>query len=320
MPHRLDAVAEYFADRLVDRAGAEVLGPCNFEAPEIDRLRDAEIRRVDHIAQRIDVALAGLHGHQLASVGDSTPHRAKHRDRRPAHRPHRMRHEARRWPESDDAVHRARDAQRSSGIRSRAHGEHVGRQRHRRAARRAARVLRRIERIARRAPHDVATVGAGAELRHVGLRNHDAAGGADARHHHRVVFGNVVLVERRAVGRQQPARVLEILHADRQPVQRAERVAVTYRFLRRLRLLACPRVARRRHRIHRRVDLGDAVDARLQQLDRRNLLRADATAHFDGGQREQVGVLGHGCGSEVGMSGNIRGRAVPSPRPLRGEG
>jgi hypothetical protein len=46
--------------------------------------------------------------------------------------------------------------------------------------------------------------------------------------------------------------------------------------------IASPLVAGRDHRIQRAVDRFDAVDATVQQFNRRDILAADATAQFDG--------------------------------------
>ena len=207
----------------LDRAQAEVLGVGHAQAPEIAALPEPQgaAHRRDSRADRRH--RSRLRRQQQARVGDGAAHRPDHRDRRPAEPTPLDGHEAGRRPEADDAVDRRGNAQRSAGVGARAHRQHVGRERHGRAARRAAGIERGIERIAGGAPHDVAGVGAGAELRHVGLGRDDRAGRAHARDHGVVVLGHEVAIQRRAVGRQQPAGLVEVLDAGRQPVQRPSR-------------------------------------------------------------------------------------------------
>ena len=103
--------------------------------------------------------------------------------------------------------------------------QHVDRQRRRRAARRAAGIERRIEGVAGRAPHRVARVGAGAHVGHVGLGGDDRAGRAQPGDERVVARRHVAAQAHVAVGGEQPGGVLQVLHAERQAVQRAERRA-----------------------------------------------------------------------------------------------
>ena len=52
--------------------------------------------------------------------------------------------------------------------------------------------------------------------------------------------------------------------------------------------------------VDRRIDPLDALDARLEQLDRGNFLRADAAAQLDGRFGQQLVVRGHGTPCDAG--------------------
>ncbi len=71
----------------------------------------------------------------------------------------------------------------------------------------------------------------------------------------------MIAIQRRAERRQQTGRLLEILDADRQPVQRAEAFAPQNRALRLPRFDARPVIAGRGDRIHGGIDRLDPRDA-----------------------------------------------------------
>ena len=100
--------------------------------------------------------------------------------------------------------------------------------------------------------------------------------------------------DRAAIGGAEPGGFLEVLDADRQPVQRRQVIATHHRRLGRLRRRAGAGLIQRHHGVHRRVHRGDAAEAALQQLDGREGLAADQTARL---QRGQVAGLGHGASS-----------------------
>ena len=147
-----------------------------------------------------------------------------------------------------------------------------------------------IERIAGRAPHGIARIGAGPELGHVGLGDDHRAGLAHQRHHGGVGLRHEVAMQRRAVGGEQALGLVQVLDAGRQAVQGPERLAPQCRDLRRLGLGACARVAGRGDGIDGGVDRLDAGDRGLHQLDRRDLLGADAPAQLHGGKRQHLVV------------------------------
>jgi hypothetical protein len=109
-----------------------------------------------------------------------------------------------------------------------------------------------------------------------------------------VLRRHVVAEDRAAPGGAQALRLLEVLDADGQAVQRAEGVAAHHRLLRGLRGVAGAAGVHRGHRVDRRVDRLDARQAALQQLDRREGLAADEAARLDGAE---VAGLGHGAAS-----------------------
>ena len=78
-----------------------------------------------------------------------------------------------------------------------------------------------------------------------------------------------------------------------QAVQQAERFAAQRGLLRRLRFLARALVAHRGDRVDGGIEALDALDARFEQLDGRDFLRADAAAQLDGGKGQQFFVGGH---------------------------
>ena len=190
-------------------------------------------------------------------------------------------------PQNDGGI-----AQAAAGVGAGADRQHVGGQRHGRAAGRAAGVEHRIERIARRAPHRVAAVRARAEFRHVGLADDDGAGGAHAADHDVVVGRHEVAIERRAVGGEKVLGLLEVLDAGRQAVQQRQVLAAPDGGLGGLGFLARAIDAHRGHGVHRGIDPLDALQARLEQFDGRDFLGADAPAHLHGREREQV-FVGH---------------------------
>jgi hypothetical protein len=82
-------------------------------------------------------------------------------------------------------------------------------------------------------------------------------------------------------------------YKEEEAVQQAKRVPAQHRLFRGGGFLACPFVAGRGDRVDRRVQALDARDGGLEQLDRRNLLGADAAAQLDGGFGKQRFVGRH---------------------------
>ena len=127
---------------------------------------------------------------------------------------------------------------------------------------------------------DLAVMGVGrggavGEFLEIGLAEDDGASGFEALDDRGVVIGHPVLKQERAIGGERAFRGVEILHRDRDAVQRAEIIARCDRLLRRLRLL--PGMIRhdRDEAVERAVEALDARKRKVGKLDRRDLLRRD---------------------------------------------
>ena len=257
---------------------------------EIDRRGRCEGVRVDRRRQRIVAIVPDLRPQQQPRVRDRAAHRPEHRERRPAEGAPLAWHQARRRPEPDDAAERGRNAQGAAGVRPGRERQHGGREGDGRAARRAAAASRRIERVARRPIDRVVGVGTGAELGRVGLADDDRAGAAHRGDEPVVGGGHIVAIKRRAIGRGDAFGLLQILDADRQPVQQPERFTRHDRRLRRARLF--PRASQRGRGdgIERRIDGRDALQAILEQRNGRYRLHADEPPQL---HRAQIAEMVH---------------------------
>ena len=207
-------------------------------------------------------------------------------------------------------------------------------QRDRRAARRAGAGLVGIERIAGRPVDRIDRIGAGTELRGVGLADHDRAGPAHRRDLALVGLGHEVGELGRAEGGAQAFGQRQILDPDRQAEERPERLARHDRAFRRPRLGLGAVPAGGDERVHGAIDPQGPRPARRQELDRRDPLGADQPAQLE---RAQVAEVGHpgtlpGCiprpavrhRGHAGAGGHRRRRAgrrasrrEPAPAGLR---
>ena len=102
-------------------------------------------------------------------------------------------------------------------------------------------------------------------------------------HRHVVAQGHV------ATGGEQARGVLQVLHALRQAVQQAQRLAAHHLGFGMARALAGPFKVGGGNRIDGRFQGVDAGDARLHQLDRGHLAAADQPAQFNGRKLRQYG-------------------------------
>ncbi len=270
---------------------------------------------MQRVGQRVERVVARDGREHQAQVRHVARHGAEHGERVPAVRAARVGHQAGRGAEAHDAVEGGGVAQAAARVRAGGEGHHVAGQRDGRAARGAGGVLRRVEGVARRAPHRVAGVRAEAELGDVGLAEDHAARGADAGDDAVVVVRHVVGEERAAPGGSQALGGLEILDAERQAVERAERrVAARHLGLAFLRAGAGGALVHRGHRVDGGVHLRDAGEAGVQEFDGREAASADEAASFGG--REVAGLGGHGAEARAAAracrgSGN---QPVRSPR------
>ena len=103
--------------------------------------------------------------------------------------------------------------------------------------------------------------------------------------------GNVIAEDRAAMGGAQPLGVFQVLHAERQAVQRRQVVAARHRRIGGLGGSAGAVEVARHHGVHRVVHRFDAGDAACQQFGRGQLLLPDQPAGGNGGE---VAGFGHG--------------------------
>ena len=229
-------------------------------------------------------SVADHRGEQQAQVRHGARHRTERRELDPGRIAPLARNQPERRTQADDAAERGRVAAGAAGIRAGRDRHHAAGERRARSAGRAGRRACRIERIAGRAIDGVARVGARAPFGRVGLAEHDRARGAQRRHHALVALGDVILEDRTARGGRQALGVDQVLHAERQAVQAPKRVAAHHLLLggagRRERALEVAR----HHRVDGGIDLLDAADAALRQLERRQPLGADQRAGLGGGE------------------------------------
>ena len=188
------------------------------------RRRGRERRRVDVVRQGRAVVGARQHRQHQRAVAHAAAHRAEHRERVPGR--------ARRASTGTrpGVVRKPITPQNAAGVRSeppRSEPSQSGLMPVARATaeppRRAAARERRVPRVAGLAEHVVERVGAGAELRRVGLAEDDRARRAqplDQPARRRRARGR--RRSGRAVGGAQAGRLGEVLDPDRDAVQRAE--------------------------------------------------------------------------------------------------
>ena len=120
----------------------------------------------------------------------------------------------------------------------------------------------RIVGIARDAVDAVVGVRPHPEFRGVGLADGDHAGAAQPLDQHRILGRPEVLVDQRSAGQREADRRLQILERDRQPVQRAGRLA--------LRGAPIGRLGQRQARVV--IELGDdGIDRRVHPADARQV-------------------------------------------------
>jgi hypothetical protein len=182
----------------------------------------------------------------------------------------------------DDAAERGREPQAAAGVRPGREGHHVGRQHDAGAAGRSSAGLLEIERVAGGAVKLVVGVPTGAEFRAVGLADDDPACAPDGRDHVLIPGRHVVPVQEGAVGRHDALRVAQVLDADRQTMQRRQRVAAHDGSFRFGRLLSSTIEGLHHERIDVRIDGFDLLNAGFQQLDGGKLLLSDESPRFDG--------------------------------------
>ena len=192
-------------------------------------------------------------------------------------------HQADGRPHADDVVEVAGVPERSAHVAAVGDRQHARGERRTGAAARSAGALARIVGIAGDAVDAVVGVRPHPEFRGVGLADGDHAGAAQPLDQHRILGRPEVLVDQRSAGQREADRRLQVLERDRQPVQRAERLA--------LRGTPIGLLGQRQtgvvielgdDGVDRRVDLADARQVRGHHLASGRLARADERDQLEG--------------------------------------
>ena len=201
-----------------------------------------------------------------------------------------LRHHAKALLESDDAVARCRNARRSAAVGGNRDRHQTGRNRNRRSTARAARTAIRAPGIARASEQRRLRQALLTELRRCRLAHDDGAGLLQSRHGNRIMIGNVVFEDQRTPGGADIRCRDQVLHRDRNSMQRSERRPLHHR------RLGC---ARHIHRgiggdgdecVQHRLAALDAIECRLHDLDRRHRPATDQPGQFGGGRICEVHV------------------------------
>ena len=201
---------------------------------------------------------------------------------RPAHRTHmiqRLRqiehpvsaHPSPRRLQPHNPAARRRTPNRSARVRTQRRVTQPRSRRHARSARRHPRPTIRRPRIHRHLPRPV--VARHRALRQVQLAQQHRARLAQPRHHRRVKLRRKILQHLRAAHRRHPGCVAQILHRNRNPMQRTTHIA--RRNLRSRTPCLCQRCVRHHRRIalQRTIQSVDPRQLRRSQIDRRQLAR-----------------------------------------------
>ena len=294
---------------------AEIRGDRDPQPRQVNRGRGEEIRRAPDRApvhrgrQRVQRVVAGDRTQQQAGIRDRPSHGTENGQVAPPQAALVAGHQAGRGPEPDDAAERRRVAQRPAGVRSSADRHHPGGQSDGGSSRGAGAGLRRVEGVAGRAIDRVAGVGAGAELRGVGLADDDRSRRTRRGDDPFVVIGDEVTEDDAAMGGDEAAGFLQVLDADRQAVQRRQLVAVDDRLVRLTGRRSGSGEVTGGDGVDRGVHRLDAGDAAFQQFAWGEAFGADQAAGLDGGQ---VAGFSHAHDRPA--------EACPSPAPRRRAG
>jgi len=182
-----------------------------------------------------------------------------------------------------------RNADRAAGVGADRGEAHAGGHRRRRAAARATRNVSAPPRVVGRAVVRVVGGRAARELVRVRLPDHDGAGRTQPPHRLGVVARYVVAMERRAVGRAHARGVGQILDRDRDTVQRAARRTTCELVREAARVTARLGVADGDEGVERRIMRRDAGETRVDELDRRDLARANHRRELNERRAREVG-------------------------------
>ncbi|MFN7977256.1 MAG: hypothetical protein U0P30_03915 [Vicinamibacterales bacterium] len=291
-------------DRRVDADAGDVGAIAHAGAWRQRRARGAdEVAAVHRLPQRRVGRRPGHHLQHQRHVLDGAAHRSGHRDGvpDPVHRV--LRHESRRGPQSHHPAERGRDAQRSAKIGAVGQRRHAGGERNRAAARGSAAREALVVRVARAPEHRVPGVGAGRELGHVGLADHDGAGGAQAAHDLGVGVGHVVRVDGRAPRGAQPRHRRDVLDAHGHAGQRTHVLAVSDTGVEGAGVVDRARV-QRDHGVQRAITSLDGGERVVHDIDGTTAAGGDVVGNRGGGgQHRRVRIIPR-------MSGEPSGRRV----------
>ncbi len=211
----------------------------------------------------------------------------------------RHRHPADRRAQAHHIAEAGRVAQRAAHVRAIGQRDHARGQRRRAAAAAAAGRDVVAVRVARGAEHGVEGVRAGAELRQVGLAQHDGARRALARHHRAVLRRHEIPVHGGPEGSAHVRAQEGILVRHRQAKQRPRHGATRQRRV--------GRIGRGQRLVERggddgvdgRVDALDARDMRVHDFAHAQLAAADGAGHVHGAQVadvfHEIGLLASLC-------------------------
>ena len=161
-------------DLRIDRGDAAQIGREGHAPqvrPSLDRRRVGDGRRI--VEQRVARVVAGQRVQEQGGVADVAGHGPLDAQGREGQAARPLRHPTGRGAQAHDAAEGGRRAQRSPEVGAVREPRHAGRQRHRRPARGAAAGEVPVPWVAGDAEHLVEGVGPGAELRRVGLAQHD---------------------------------------------------------------------------------------------------------------------------------------------------
>src|SRR5829696_697696 len=175
-------------------------------------------------------------------------------------------HKAKRLLEAKDAAKRGRNADRAGAIAPLRQRTETGGDRRRRPATRSTGCLCQVPRIERGTKHAVPRVALPAKFRGVGLPQHDDSGRVQTLGDRGIFFRYPGGVDQRATRGADAARRCQILDRGRYARQR-RRVSVSVGPLRRARLLQRQLGGDDRERIERWIEVLDAVQNGVRDLD-----------------------------------------------------
>ena len=242
--------------------------------------------------QRGEVVLFGADDgvEREGDVRDAPGHRPFGREREPPRRDGAAgRHAAEGGLEPRQTAQRRGDPDGAPAVGARGERHHARGDGGGRAARGPAGGVLEVPGVARGAEDRVGRARRPAVLGSVRLADDDAAGAAQPRDEVRVAHRRCgVGLERRAVRRREPGRVLQVLHPDRHPGERAGVRARGEEGVHGGRLLEGALGVRRHEGVDLPVALLDRAEGRLGRRCRRHLAVAHATGDLGDGERPEV--------------------------------